>query len=156
MSTEAGEYIVGAYLQLRCDCLFITYNARLPGGGVEGLNELDVVGINPTSRIAYLCEVTTHLHGMRPKTAQKQVLKHKRQRVYAERMLAGFSIRYQLWCPRVARAELKILQAVDGLELIVNKDYTARIEELRALARKSKYDTGNPVFRVMQILEQLR
>jgi hypothetical protein len=46
MLTEIGEYIVGAYLQLCEECDVVDYNARPPGGGLVGLEELDVVGFN--------------------------------------------------------------------------------------------------------------
>lgn len=46
MATEMGEYLVGAYLKLVEGCDFVDYNVRVPGGGMAGLNELDVVGIH--------------------------------------------------------------------------------------------------------------
>ena len=66
MITDVGEYIVGAYLKLILKCDIIDYNIRPPGGGLEGLHELDVLGLNFKKRTAYLCEVTTHIRG--PKT----------------------------------------------------------------------------------------
>ena len=64
MATDVGEYLVGAYLKLIRGCDFVDYNVRPPGGGMEGLKELDVVGIHFESRTAYLCEVTTHIRGL--------------------------------------------------------------------------------------------
>jgi len=46
MKTDVGEYIVGAYLKIIEECDVIDYNVRVPGGGLEGLNELDVVGLD--------------------------------------------------------------------------------------------------------------
>jgi hypothetical protein len=43
---KTGEYFVGAYLKSVKDCDFIDYNVRIPGGGLKGLSELDVVGLN--------------------------------------------------------------------------------------------------------------
>ena len=45
MLTDVGEYLVGAYLQLFENCDFVDYNVRPPGGGMKGLGELDVVGL---------------------------------------------------------------------------------------------------------------
>ena len=45
MPTEMGEYLVGAYLKIIKECDFVDYNVRQPGGGLEGLNELDVIGL---------------------------------------------------------------------------------------------------------------
>ena len=39
-------YIVGAYLKLIEGCDVIDYNVRPPGGGMAGLSELDVVGLD--------------------------------------------------------------------------------------------------------------
>ena len=59
IKTDIGEYIVGAYLKIIKKCDFVDYNVRPPGGGLEGLNELDVVELDFKNEIAYLCEVTT-------------------------------------------------------------------------------------------------
>ena len=64
MLTDVGEYFVGAYLQLGEGCDFVDYNVRPPGGGLKGLEELDVVGLNFKTRTAFLCEVTTHIRGL--------------------------------------------------------------------------------------------
>ncbi|MDD5659927.1 MAG: hypothetical protein PHR39_07990 [Actinomycetota bacterium] len=53
IKTDIGEYIVGAYLKVIKKCDFIDYNARPPGGGLEGLNEL--VG-NPFFRVLQILE----------------------------------------------------------------------------------------------------
>ena len=45
MKTEMGEYIGGAYLKIIKKCDFVDYNVRPPTGGLEGLQELDVVGL---------------------------------------------------------------------------------------------------------------
>ena len=46
MGTDPGEYIAGCYLKKILNCDFVDYNVRAPGGGLKGLGELDVVGIN--------------------------------------------------------------------------------------------------------------
>ena len=48
------------------------------------------------------------------------------------------------------------LAEIDGLELVINEEYAKRVDDLQALARKLKNDTGNPFFRVLQILGHLR
>jgi hypothetical protein len=52
MATEMGEYLVGAYLKLVLGCGVVDYNARPPGGGLQGLGELDVIGFDFVSRSA--------------------------------------------------------------------------------------------------------
>jgi hypothetical protein len=155
MATEAGEFIVGAYLQHFCNCAVVLYNSRIPGGGLKGLPELDVIGLNLKDRTAYLCEVTTHLHGMRPQAVKKCATKHQQQRRYAESMLEGYTTHYELWSPKVFPAQMAELKKV-GLELVVNGEFKKRVDQLRALAKKIKHDTGNPFMRTIQILEQLK
>ena len=92
MKTEMGEYVVGAYLKLKMDCNFIDYNVRRPGGGLAGLNELDVMGLNFNTKTAYLCEVTTHLDGLLYGSSKKVTVdriqkKHDKMLDYAENHL---------------------------------------------------------------------
>jgi hypothetical protein len=156
VATEAGEFIVGAYLQFIYRCGVVLYNVPEPGGKLKGLNELDVLGLNLKDQTAYLCEVTTHLHGMRPNIPEKLSKKHERQRAYAKAHLGGFKIRYMLWSPLVSPKELGLLQTIDGLELVVNATYSQAVMELRKIAKTAKYDTGNPFMRTLQILEHLK
>lgn len=88
MLTDIGEYIVGAYLRLKLDCDVVDYNVRSPGGGLEGLEEMDVIGLNLKSHRAYLCEVTTHIRGPlytdNQTTVERIGKKHERQKRYAQ------------------------------------------------------------------------
>jgi len=162
MLTDVGEYIVGAYLQLCMNCDVVDYNVRPPGGGLEGLEELDVIGLDFKTNTAYLCEVTTHIRGILYKNNQETVRriakKHDRQRRYAGRYLENFAhARFMLWSPVVPRGYVtKELAQIEGLELIVNGEYKRRVDELRGLARKSAHDARNPFFRMLQIVEHLR
>ncbi len=98
MLTEIGEHMVGAYLKMIKQCDFVDYNVRPPGGGLEGLNELDVVGLDFKNRVAYLCEVTTHITGLlikdRTSTIEKIKKKHQRQIQYAQKYLSDFPKRH--------------------------------------------------------------
>lgn len=163
MDTEVGEYLVGAYLKMVVGCQFVDYNVRSPGGGQNGLRELDVVGFDFTNNTVYLCEVTTHIRGLlygngTQDTLNKIIEKHEWQKTYAEQYLRGFPHRrYQLWSPYVPEGKITTgLAAVTSLELVINEAYTVKVNELRDIARETSYDTGNPVFRLLQILEHLR
>ena len=90
-----GEYIVGAYLKLELDCHFVDYNVRSSSGGLAGLSELDVVGLNFTNKTAYICEVTTHIQGLLYGSGNKETIekirsKHQRQIDYANQYLTDF------------------------------------------------------------------
>jgi len=156
-----GEYIVGACLKLLKLCDFVDYNVRRPGGGLAGLNEIDVVGLDFKSKTAYLCEVTTHLDGLlykdAPTTVERIRKKYQRLKDYAKDFLADFPNRhFMFWSPFVRESVANELKKVSGLELVINKDYTAYIRLLQELAKKGTHDTGNPTFRLLQILGHLR
>lgn len=163
MNTEMGEYIVGACLKLLKECDFVEYNVRRPGGGMAGLNELDVMGLDFKNKTAYLCEVTTHLDGLlygssRSATIETIKKKYAQIREYAESHLpVAFPKRhFMFWSPVVSAGVAEELKQIKGLELVINEDYAAYIEQLQEQANKVTYDTGNPVFRVLQILGHLR
>jgi hypothetical protein len=162
MKTDIGEYIVGAYLKIIMSCDFVDYNVRPPGGGLEGLNELDVLGLDFKNRIAYLCEVTTHIGGLLYKdnrtTVERIKKKYEIQKKYANMHLKDFSNKcFMFWSPVVPKGYITDgLEKIEGLELIVNGKYTQCINELREKAKELTNDTGNSFFRMLQILERLR
>ncbi len=162
MLTDVGEYIVGAYLKLVEKCDFVDYNVRPPGGGLRGLEELDVLGLDFKSSTAYLCEVTTHIRGLlyqnNKETVRRIASKHRRQVEYAREYLANFSNHvFMFWSPVVPEGYItRGLRGIPGLELVINGEYKRRIEMLRELAKRTTHDTRNPFFRMLQILEHLR
>ncbi len=157
-----GELVVGAYLKLRLGCAFVDYNVRPPGGGLEGLGELDVVGLDPDTGRAYLCEVTTHIGGLlivsNAETVQRVRKKHATQRNYAAKHLKAFpNVTFMFWSPVVPVGFLtRELAKIEGLQLVINEEYTRRVAELQELAGSKAHDAGNDFFRALQILEHLR
>ncbi|MNY16986.1 hypothetical protein D3C86_1502820 [compost metagenome] len=129
---------------------------------MEGLSELDVVGLDFKSQTAYLCEVATHIKGIQYGSNQQTVetirKKHERQKAYAEKYLSNFPFRrYMLWSPVVPEGYItQQIGIIDGLEAVVNRAYTERIDELRQRAKQLSHDVGNPFFRTLQILEALK
>ena len=163
MATEMGEYLVGAYLKLIEQCHFVDYNVHPPGGKLEGLEELDVIGINFETDTAYLCEVMTHLRGLlygggNEGTIARVKDKFKIQQEYAKRHLSDFNHHvFMFWSPNVPVGTVdKALAEIRGLQLVINGEYKRRVQQLLDKARVEKQDTGNPVFRVFQILGSLR
>jgi hypothetical protein len=162
MSTEIGEYIVGAYLKIIKDCDFIDYNVRRIEGGIKGLDEIDVIGLQFMKKTAYLCEVTTHIRGLlivdNKNTVDKIRKKYENLRDYAKEYLVDFPKRhFMFWSPIVSEGYItEGLKKITGLEVIINKNYTKCIDELRAQARIMSNDAGNPFFRTLQILERLK
>jgi hypothetical protein len=162
MLTDVGEYLVGAYLQIHEECDVVDYNVRPPGGGLEGLKELDVVGYNFKTNSVFMCEVTTHIQGLlignNRQTVERIAKKHQGQEEYARRYLENFeTIRFQFWSPVVPRGYItENLANIENLELIVNGEYKMRVDKLQEKARRTTHDARNPVFRVLQILGHLR
>ena len=163
MKTEMGEYVVGAYLKLIKECDFVEYNVRRPGGKLAGLNELDVMGLDFGNKTAYLCEVTTHLDGLQYKSGKRTTTqnirnKYDKLREYADNHLPSvFPKRHFMFWSPIVGAGLEIeLKKIQGLELVINDKYSACVDELLERAGKVTYDTNNPAFRMLQILEHLR
>lgn len=162
MLTDIGEYIAGAYLQQVEQCNFVDYNVRPPGGGLKGLGELDVVGLNFNTNTAYLCEVTTHIRGILYKNNKETVSrvkkKHARQIEYAESQLSNFDNHvYMFWSPVVPVGYVtENLSKIKTLDLVINGEYKNRIGQLKDMAKESTHDTKNPFFRMLQIIEHMR
>lgn len=162
MRVDIGEQLVGAYLKTIENCDVVSYNVRPRGGGLQGLGELDVVGLRFLDRTAILCEVITHikgtLYGTNEGTVRKILQKHERQKTYADTHLVEFTTRrFMLWAPRVPRGYItNALLEHRELELVINENYKAKIDELRREARNRTNDEGNDAFRLLQILESLR
>ncbi len=162
MITDIGEFIAGAYLQVIEECDFIDYNVRPPGGGLKGLSELDVVGLNFQTETAFLCEVTTHIRGLlygnNQETINRIKKKHQRQKEYAKNHLKNFkNHRFMFWSPVVPVGYVtENLQKIKTLESVINGEYKNRIEQLRSQAKKTTHDVRNPFFRMLQILEHMR
>ncbi len=121
-----------------------------------------MLGLDPDSGRAYLCEVTTHirglLYGSNKETISRIRKKHARQREYASKHLSTFpKITFMFWSPVVPVGYLtERLPQIEGLQVVINHEYAAKVDELRSLARTATHDTGNDFFRVLQILEHLR
>jgi len=163
MKTEMGEYIVGACLKLLKECDFVDYNVRRPGGGLVGLDELDVMGLDFKNKTAYLCEVTTHLDGLvygsgNKTTVQRIRTKYLKMQEYADNHLSDYfaNRHFMFWSPVVRPGVRNELKKIKGLELVINDSYAEYIEQLQEFAKKATYDTGNPAIRILQIIGHLR
>ena len=61
------------------------------------------------------------------------------------------------WSPYVPEGYLTTrLAEIEGLQVIINRECKRRVDTLMGKARKERQDTGNPVFRVFQLLGSLR
>jgi len=161
MNTGMGEYIVGAWLKLVIKCDIVDYNLKITRSGQVGLNELNVLGLDFKNKAAYLCEINTHLDGLHYKNSNLAIEtignKYFNMRRYADEYLPDFPNRHLMfWAPIVAPSVESVLSKLSGLELIINNSYTANVQSLQDIAQKGTEDTGNPAFRMMQILGHMK
>ena len=162
---EMGEYAVGAWLSLFGGCEAIAYNQKLNPKGIR-TNEVDIIGLVPSSRKVYFCEVATHLGGLHysggnpgtKKTIERKFLAVNR---YASRTYPNWDCTFMLWAPYVPKGILTDFlkewsDAHPNIEVVINGEYTRRMEQLRKNAKGDHRDRGEPFYRALQILENLR
>lgn len=166
---DIGESIVGAYMRYIRKCEVVVYNTFLR----DKQGELDVVALKTGEpRQVWLCEVTTHIKGMlypgadsTDGTAKKLSDKLGRAREFADAAFPDDTMHFEIWSPRVAKGKLTTAflaleeEAVaTGMDLsfVVNEDYTERMRELAAHAKKHASATSEPAYRMLQILGHLR
>lgn len=165
MIADISELLIGAYLQVVEQCEILNYNARFQGGGMMGLNEIDLIGFNLQNSAAFICEVAIHLHGLRYGNSNRETLdrisnKFNIQQQYARNYLQDrfLYIHYMFWSPVVPQGALvEGLRALasQNLEIIINEEFATRIQRLQERAREINSDIGNPAFRLLQILAHL-
>jgi hypothetical protein len=161
--TEIGEYLVGAYLKEIKKCGIVDYNERQQGGGRRGQNELDVIGFDFTNSEVYLCEVSTHIVDLSYGKGTEytiQKIKDKfevQQEYYNTNLKDKFNqAHFMLWAPKASKNILKGLGDCKNLKLVVNDKYTECVNELIKKSKKYTNPTGNPAFRLLQIISHMK
>ena len=166
---EMGEYIVGAYLRIKLDCEFVVYNQKLSRRRGE-FGEVDVLGIDTNNHIIYLCEVVTHIQGLLYGKGYEETKRRIKRKFisnikYANNIFPGLNKIYMLWSPVVNVGKLtNYLKNLHGdLDLsndefvvIINKEYTEKIDQLRSLAKNDAKDRGEPFYRALQIIQHIK
>jgi hypothetical protein len=166
---KAGEMLVGSYLKLVEECEIVAYGQHSP---IEGEQmEVDVIGIQPQGEQEIIaCEVATHIRGLGYGNAEtnrdKIQSKFQNAETYVNQAFGdSASHRFQFWSPNVPNASEVKLQEVaekfeertgNPLELVTNKEYTRKIEELRGVAGSTTAQRNELAFRFLQILEHLK
>ena len=171
---NVGEEFVSAYLQQILGCDFTQQNLYT----VDSQGEIDVVGLNLKTRSVYICEVAIHLttglqytYAKRPNNIKKLTEKFSRDIVYTRTYLSDFKAHYMLWSPVVKSRkneseydQMKHLEQVhknihqefgESLQLIVNLEFSKRLEQLSKKACQTTADLKSPVMRMLQIEGQL-
>lgn len=163
-SQNIGEEIAGLYLQLEHKCAFVQYNLYTPD--VQG--EIDVIAINFTDKIVYICEVAVHLvTGLRyvkdgkSDNYERVVKKFNKDIDYAQKAFPDYKRVYMLWSPIVkAPNQLAAVQKVYEelqstrdieIQLIINEKYQLCLDKLRDDAARQTKELKSPVLRLFQI-----
>ena len=155
---DIGESLVGAYMRQVRGCHTVAFNTHLPQQG-----ELDVVGVANGAHGAevWLAEVAIHLDGLNYgggtnlQTVDKVAQKVAAARAYAAQVYQDVTPTVELWSPVVPARLVAALASVE-VDLIVNADFTARLNELAGLASQHSTLTGDDAYRFLQLLTHLR
>jgi len=154
---DVGESLVGAYMRQVRGCHTVAFNTFLP----QGQGELDVVGVanSPDGVEVWMAEVAIHLdslnYGGYAKTVDKVSTKVAAARAYASQVYRDVTPTVELWSPVVPSGLVSALAAVE-VDLIVNDDFTARVNGLAELAKAHTKMTGDDAYRFLQLLTHLR
>ncbi len=170
-----GERLVGDYLRHIKGCDFVDFNVYTK----KTQGEIDVIGVNLATNEAFICEVATHLptgiqyvRDARPDTADRLTKKFLKDIQYGSEAFLGYTVRYMLWSPVVRRShgkpeydqfvhlkriEEEVKAKTDvAITFVINKDYVAAVDKLRAFARKETKELKSPLMRFLQIDEWSR
>ncbi len=184
-NTQVGELIVGAYHKISTDAEVVSYNSRSKEQGEQMEIDVVAIDSSNGTQTVYACEVITHLNGSAYSgtpgsnkwadfgndsyqySLEKLEEKFESDRKYVKRVFEDADeYVFQLWAPYIKDG--KLTRGLDKLsadfkekydepiELVINDSYTERIEELQSFAASKTKDYGEPAFRFLQILEQLR
>lgn len=182
---QLGEQLVGAYHKLITDCEVVSYNQRSKTQGEQTEIDVIGINSHGDEQVIYTSEVITHLHGTiypgTPSTSRWEDYGNDDYQYTLEKLWKKFvadhayvteifddadQYVFQLWAPVIPNGYLTdgLIQLSNDfaaeygqeIELVINEEYTSRVDELRELAAEEKKDYGEPAFRFLQILEHLR
>ncbi|WP_222920137.1 hypothetical protein [Natrinema sp. SYSU A 869] len=184
-NAQLGEQLVGAYQRLVNQCEVVSYNEFSEKVGDQMEIDVLAIKTVDGEQSVHVCEVVTHLDGIhyggKPSDDywsefgstsyqgtldtiyQKFLVDHE----YVSRVFDDADeYQFQLWAPYVAKGKLTagLEQMItrfheerdEQLELKINEEYTAEIDELREKAGNETKRYGEPAFRFLQILEHMR
>lgn len=170
-----GEEICGEYLKHILECDFVSYNILTPG--VQG--EIDVVGVDLTKNMVYVCEVAIHTQGLsyvnhstrKTDDFNRFYAKFVKGINYANNKFPDHQIIPMLWSPIVkssgvkanynTMSELSRLKEVIfkeyglTLELFINHSYSEALERLKNFTLTKTSEFSSPVMRLFQIEKSL-
>ncbi len=154
---DLGESIVGAYFRHVRKCHTVAFNQFLP----HQQGEIDVIGLAELGgrQEVWMAEVAVHIKGLNygdpAATAAKIGKKVAAARAHALEVYRDDDPVVEFWSPNVPPGMASLLSAVD-VRLVINEEFTDRVNVLAAIAAKTAKTYGDPAFRFLQILTHLR
>ncbi|HEX3906462.1 MAG TPA: hypothetical protein VHW92_00870 [Mycobacteriales bacterium] len=154
---DIGESLVGAYLRQVRGCHTVSFNTYLP----QGQGEVDVIGVaNSSDGVdVWIAEVAVHLEGLNyggyAASVKKVAAKVAAARAYAAQVYRDATPTVEFWSPVVPSGLVAQLADVDVV-LVVNDDFTDRVNEIVDLAKRHTKMTGDDTYRLLQLLTHLR
>lgn len=186
IQTQIGELIIGSYLRIIKDCELVSYNQRSKETGRQMEIDVLGVESTSGEQTVYACEVVTHLHGTLYSGTPDEdgwwaeyggegyqyTLKrlwdkfHEDYHLLTEVFEDADTYVLQFWSPVVPEGILtngldELQQRFEAkygvkIDLVINGEYTSRVNKLRQRASETKKSYDEPAFRFLQILEHLR
>ena len=145
---EIGETLVAAWYQYIDNCDLVVEGVRLPGQG-----ELDVLAV--AGRRVVAAEVATHIlnldYGGFDRELRRELLS-ARAAVFLQANFPEHERRVAFWSPRVPSGLTQQLALVADRELVINDEYSWRLQDLIGRARSDAVATSNSAYRLLQIL----
>ncbi|WP_435360200.1 hypothetical protein [Haloarchaeobius sp. DFWS5] len=180
-----GEQLVGAYLDVVEECDLVSYNQRSREQGTQFELDVLGVHSTDDAQTVFAAEVVTHLdgslYGGTPSSERWTEFGGQAYQASLDKIWEKFErvddylctvfddasgYRLQLWAPKVSEGYLtdglaKLASEFEDeygreIELIVNDEYSDRIETLETKAAATTKDFGQPAFRYLQILNNLQ
>lgn len=157
---DIGESLIGSYYRSVVGCQSVTYNTFLP----DKQGEIDVIAVRlETKPQVYAAEVAIHLeslnYGGYPKSAAKVSAKMRAAREFISRVYVDSVPTLEFWSPIVPKGLVALLSDLGeehDFRLVANHEFTERIQTLVDRAREHTKVTGEPAYRMLQILTHLR
>lgn len=154
---DIGESLVGSYMRHVRNCHTVAFNQFIPGK--QG--EIDVIGISGhgDEQQVWIAEVAIHLDGLNygnyDATAAKVAAKIATGLEYAREIYRNDQPVVEFWSPSVPPGLVEKLSAVD-VELVINTEFTNRLNVLAARAATETKQYGDVSYRLLQLLTHLK
>lgn len=157
---DIGESLVGSFYRQLKGCHSVLYNTFLP----HAQGEIDVIALRLGAEVeVFAAEVAIHLeslqYGTYEVTTEKVTTKMVSARTYCEQVFRDAAVTLEFWSPVVPKGLVSSITErgqEHGFALVANDDFTERMQALIVEAAQHTKQTGEPAYRMLQLLTHLR